>query len=286
MISVIITSANEKKTLLKALNRVIKNLKELTLENWEILIVSPDKESGEMVKDINNPKIKFLKDKGEGKPAALNQAFKKVTGDLIILTDGDVYIEDKSIYYILNLLNKKNVGAVTGRPVSILKKSNIFGYWSYFLTNAAHQMRLKNNSFPCSGYLYGIKNVIPEIPENSLADDGVITKKLRDKGLRVKYQPKAIVYVKYPNNFKDWLKQKVRSTGGYLQDQTSKDRSFFQEIRQGIKLFFSYPNNLKEYFWTFLLYLGRIYLWLLIFWNIKIKNKDFKKIWQRIESTK
>lgn len=162
----------------------------------------------------------------------------------------------------------------------------MLGYWSHFLTHAAHQWRLKSNFFPCSGYLYAFRNVIEKIPSNMLAEDGVISGLIRKRGYQIAYAPQAEVYVKYPDNLKDWLKQKLRSTGGYVQKQSQKERNFFQEVGRGVIIFFTYPQSIKEFFWTILLYLSRIYLWVKIFWEIKIKNKDFKSIWQRVESTK
>jgi len=184
------------------------------------------------------------------------------------------------------------IGAVSGHPVSLNKRENIFGYWSHFLTEAAHQMRLKNRIWPCSGYLYAVrKKLVEKIPEDIFSEDAYLTELIRSKGYKIFYEPKAIVYVKYPDNFCDWLKQKIRSTGGYIQKIKNekikiKSRGFFQEIKGGIKLFFKYPKNLKEFFWTILLYLARVYLWLLIFLKIKIFHQKFSKIWQRVESTK
>src|SRR6056297_805076 len=197
MISVVITSANEKDTLLRAISSVSNNFKK-NENNWEIIVVSPDKEASLMVRKLNNPNIKYLKDKGKGKPVALNQAFKKALGDIIVLTDGDVEIGNNSIKYLIKPFKDHNVGAVTSRPVTILKKDNMFGYWSWFLTQAAHDMRMRLKKFPCSGYLYAIKNVVQEIPEDSLADDGVITNIIRNQGLKIKYEPRSKVYVKYP----------------------------------------------------------------------------------------
>ena len=109
---------------------------------------------------------------------------------------------------------------------------------------------------------------------------------VREKGYRIIYAPEAEVYVKYPDDFKDWLKQKVRSAGGYVQKQSRGERNVFQEIASGLKLFFTYPKTFKEYWWTILLYLARLYLWLRIFWRIKIRKEEFKNVWRRIESTK
>ncbi|MBU4369159.1 glycosyltransferase family 2 protein [Patescibacteria group bacterium] len=303
MISIIITTYKESETLPKAIRAILnQNIK----QEYELLVVGPDKKTQEVVREFSKyPQIKYLKDKGHGKPSALNLAFKKAKGKILVLTDGDVFIGENVLKRLIEPFQNDKIGAVSGNPVSLNSKNHILGYWSHFLTNAAHQWRLKGGDFPCSGYLYGFRDIIKEIPENVLAEDGIITQMIRDKDYQIAYAPEAKVYVKYPNNFKDWLKQKVRSTGGYSQKsqitnhksqtnskskiqiiKTKKTRSFFQEIKDGLILFFTYPKTFKEFFYTILLYKARVLLWLIIFWKIKIRKKSFASIWQRVESTK
>ena len=287
MISIIITTYKEKNTLPKCLTVI---LGEKLDQNCEILVVGPDEETASIAQQFasTNPRIKYIKDEYRGKPAALNLAFKQASGDVLVLTDGDVWMENNGLKRLLTPLADPKVGAVTGHPVPTNLRNNIFGYWAHFLTNAAHQMRLTTKTFPCSGYLYAFrKNLIHYIPEEILSEDGWITQQIRKQSYAISYAPDALVYVKYPNNFHDWLLQKKRSTGGYIQKkQLRQERNIINEITGGIKLFFTYPKNLKEFYWTKLLYLSRLYLWLLIFWQVKIKKVNLKKIWQRIESTK
>ncbi|MDD3102130.1 MAG: glycosyltransferase family 2 protein [Patescibacteria group bacterium] len=295
MISIIITTNKEPKSLPQAIQSFLDS--NLLKADDEILIVGPDEESEKIAKEfqIRFPVIKYLKDKGKGKPAALNLVFQQARGEILILSDGDVKIKKEDLEYLITPFENNKVGAVSGQPISTSSRNNLFGYWSHFLTFAAHQMRLKNRNFPCSGYLFAIlKKIIDQIPENMLAEDAVMTQMARNQGYQVVYAPQAKVYIKYPDNFKDWLKQKVRSTGGYVQEfgiwnlesRIKKMRNFWQEVQSGIKLFFIFPKTIKEFFWTILLYLARIYLWLAIFWQIKIRKKTFAHIWQRIESTK
>jgi len=314
MISVIITTYKEPKTLPKAINSILNQIPKSMGEEMEIIVVGPDRQTKSVVQKFSSHYsfIKYIQDRGEGKPAALNLAFKKSKGDIIVSTDGDVIISSSAIKNLIHPFKDKDVGATSGHPISINERDTILGYWSHFLTNAAHQMRIKRDIWPCSGYLYAFRNIIREIPTNALSEDGLISQMIRNKGYLIKYCPKAKVYVKYPNNFKDWLKQKVRSVGGYWQkfqiqnpclpagmaksettpkfkiliSKIKKMRSFRQEVLDGIKLFFAYPKSIKEFFWTILLYLMRIYLWLTIFWKIRIRKEKFKTIWKRIESTK
>ncbi len=302
MISIIITSKKEEKTLPLALKAILEE----EIPDSEIIVVSPDEETEKIIKELSIPlfsdgrakqtmSIRYLKDKGIGKPAALNLAFKEARGEILVLTDGDVLIEKGAIKKLLKYFDDENIGAVTGRPVSVNPSNQMFGYWSHFLTKAADNLRRKRSKngeyLVCSGYLYAIRNIIREIPEDTLVEDSIISEMIYQKGYKIAYEPQSRVFVKYPDNFSDWLKQKIRTTGGYTQKfkiqnsklKIQKMRSFLGEVKDGLKLFFTYPKNLKEFFWTILLYLARLYLWFLIFWQIKILKKTS---WPRIESTK
>lgn len=295
MISVIITTKKEPLTLPKAIEAIFINLRHLSEKDYEILVVGPDSQTEGIVK--NYPSIKFIKDAGLGKPAALNLALKQARGEILILTDGDVYLKEDAIKKIMGHFNNQAIGAITGRPVAINCHKNLFGYWAKFLTDAADWTRKKKAKrgeyLVCSGYLYAFRNVIKEIPQETLVEDGIISQIIWQNSYKISYEPKAIVYVKFPTNFSDWLKQKIRSTGGYLQEvkarnkklimKKDKMRGFIEEVSDGLKLFFTYPKTLKEFFWTILLYLARLYLWFLILIKIKILKKT---PWERVESTK
>ena len=172
----------------------------------------------------------------------------------------------------------------------------MLGFWSHLLTEVgAHETRKllndKNKFIVCSGYLMALRSgIIKEIPEDSLSDDAVISNLIYSKGYKTAYAPNAKVFVKYPSTFKDWIKQKRRSAGGYLQikkftNRKDEMRSFTKESA-GIFRALRYPKSLKEYFYLFLLVLARIYLWLLIFIDLKLKKRSFKEVWQRVETTK
>jgi len=305
MISIIITTYKEKETLPKAIKIILNE--RLINKEFEILVVGPDEETEKIANEFSKkyPEVKYLKDKGIGKPSALNLAIEKVKGEILVLTDGDVFIKKGAIDKLLEHFKDEKVGAVTAHPVSINPRNNLFGYWSHFLTDAADYVRKKKNRageyLVCSGYLYAFrkkailnkKGEIIKIPEETLVEDSFISQIIWQNNYKIVYEPEAIVYVKYPDNFSDWLKQKIRATGGYVQKSQIKNfklknrmRGFLEEVSDGLKLFFTYPKNLKEFFWTILLYFARLYLWFLIFWQIKILKKPFSKIWQRVESTK
>ena len=128
------------------------------------------------------------------------------------------------------------------------------------------------------------------MPEDTLSDDAYNSHTIKNKGYKIDYSPFYYVYVKYQDNFSDWVKQKKRSAGGYNQikyifKEKNIDRSLTKESA-GILQVLKYPKNLREFLWTLELIFARIYLWMLIFRDINIKKQDFKKVWVRVESTK
>src|SRR3989344_4084807 len=135
MISIIITAYKEANSIGKSIEAILRN----KLAHYEILVLAPDEETLNIArlyasKDKN---INVIKDKGEGKPSALNLAFKVAKGDILILTDGDVYINNNAIPLILKKFEDQQIGAVTGRPISINNRRTMLGFWSNLLADVA-----------------------------------------------------------------------------------------------------------------------------------------------------
>ena len=292
MISIIITAYKEEKTVGKAIESILQNK---ILRSYEILVLAPDQKTLKVVEEYSKKykEVKAIKDNGEGKPSALNLAFKIAKGDILILTDGDVYISRDSLAKLLEHFGNKKIGAVSGRPISLNSKRNKLGFWSHLLTDIADKRRKKaieiNKRFYCSGYLFAMRRgIVDKIPKATLSDDGLISFLIHSKGYKINYEPEAKVYVKFPANLKDWIKQKRRSAGGYNQIKlwTKKEMRSFSKESSGIFQVLKYPKTLKEFCWTFELIFIRLYLWFIIFKDINLKKKDFKKIWVRVDSTK
>jgi cellulose synthase/poly-beta-1,6-N-acetylglucosamine synthase-like glycosyltransferase len=143
----------------------------------------------------------------------------------------------------------------------------------------------------CSGYLYAIRaGLIDTIPEDALAEDAVISHRIAEWGHVIRYAPDATVLVRYPTTYRDWLRQKVRSAGGYAQPFIAHSplrmRSFRDEAASGLWRALRYARNLREFFWTLLLIGARLHLWLLILWLVRLRRRPLGELWQRVESTK
>ena len=291
MISIVITSFKEPKTIGKAIESFIN---QNTKEKYELIISSPDKETQEIVKKY--PKVKLFKDPGKGKTYALNLLLPKLKGNIVILSDGDVYVSENSINELLKFFNDKKVGCVTGRPVSINSRDNLLGYWSHLLCYGAHRMRLKRDKkeefLECSGYLWAFRNkLISEIPRET-AEDSIVPLLLYLKGYKIKYAPLAEVYIKYPSTMHEFIEQKKRTSKAHetLINYTNlkkipRMKSLRNEITESYTLF-SFSRDIKEFFWTILLFPVRLYIWISSFFALYLKKDSKVDGWQAVKTTK
>jgi len=295
MLSIIITAFNEplvEKAILSVLNQTIE-------EPYELIVSSPDKRTEKIVKQLSKvyPQLKYFKDPGKGKVFALNKVFKIVQGRILILTDGDVFLEKNSINEIVKKFEDKNIGCVSGRPMAQNDKNTMFGYWAHLLYDVgAHKIsrkkRYEKGKFlECSGYLFAFKNnVIGKLPLD-VAEDSITPYLFWKEGYKIAYAENAKVYVKNPTNLHDFIKQRKRTANSH--EKLTKYASDFprvktlkNEILEGSIAALKYAKNPRELIWTFTLYPIRLYIWLNLLFDLKFKKKGYQDGWERSESTK
>jgi len=289
-LSILVTAYREPLTVGRALEALISQLD----AGSEVFLICPDEPTARV--GARYPQVTVLRDAGHGKPAALNLGFQHAQGEIMVMTDGDVWVEQGAIAELLKPFNDPQVGAVSGRPVSVSPRDTMLGYWSHVLTDAgAHIERSIRDSrgefLVCSGYLYAVRAALVDpIPEEALAEDAVISHSIAEKEFRVRYTQNSRVFVRYPTTYHDWLTQKVRSAGGYAQPIIARSRfqmrSFRREAAAGPLRALTYARNIREIAWTILLAAARLHLWLLVFWRVRVQRKPLAELWQRVETTK
>lgn len=297
MIDVIITSYNEPKSTLRAVEIFLKQLG----KNDRITVVDPFPEVEKFLKKrIKDKRLVFFLDPGEGKSYALNLLFSERYSEnknyIFILSDGDVYISENAVEELIKKFKDKKTGCVTGKPISMDRRESKYGYWSKLLYVAIDRVRKRladeNKFFQCSGYLFAIRNgIIGDIPLE-VPEDAIIPYLFWKKGYKISYADKAEVYVKYPDNWRDWVNQRVRTIKAHenipkFAKDMPRTKSFFNEIKTGSFFALTFPKNIKEFIWTIELYIARLYIYLKSFVEIKM-NKKFNPGWREteIKSTK
>ncbi len=283
-ISVIVTAANEEKTISKAIRSILSQLN----KNDELIVVAPDDPTLASAKKVSS-RVKTIRDKGEGKPSALNLAVEQTKNKILVLTDGDVYVDKKALKHLFSPLKDKKTGIVSGQPVPTNSKNNLYGFWAHLATQIAHQQRLQRlkTGLPldCSGYLLAFrKKLFTPFSKNTLGEDSLLSQNINSQGYQTQYAPQAKVYVKYHTNLIDCLKQKFRSVGGATVQSRSSMRGPLSEIAQ-IPFTLKLIKTLPQFFYWLSAFFFRFCLWILIFINLKLR-KPTLKLWSRTESTK
>ena len=256
----------------------------------EILIVSSGctDNTENIIKSSKSKKIKLIIEKErKGKPSAINKIFATAKGDIIIMTDGDVFPKKGCTKKLLEKF-KKNTGLVSGRLIPC-NTEGMCGYWAKISYAAMHRKRLQNTDFLVSGNLFAIrKGIIKKIPEYTLIDDAYIGFKTKQKGYDIIYAPKSIVLVRTPSTISDFMSQKIRTrTGWYALEKKEKIKTKRTFLNDGKELL----NILKE----FLTIKGLIYIppfcffstiaWAKAYIYLKLK-KDPLKVWRYVKTTK
>lgn len=297
MISIIVTAYEDPQSTKEAMKRLLNQ--EDFGESFELIAACPDDPTKKVIFEYKKkyPKIvKYVKQDNPDKNQLMNKILHLAQGRILIWTDGNKFVEKDAVRLIVQEFRDSSVACVGGKPLPQNSRDNLFGFWSHLLTNAAHrlrQMRFEKGEFveQCANLLAIKKDSIDKIPEG-VAEDSIIPYLIIQKGFKNVYQGNAKVYVMYPRNFADWVKQKVRSAKAheamnkYVSSKLLKQKSFFNEVFYGFFFVLSFPKNLREIYWTFLLYPARLYVWLKAFYEIKIKSKPYVAQWSRSESTK
>jgi cellulose synthase/poly-beta-1,6-N-acetylglucosamine synthase-like glycosyltransferase len=285
MINIIITSYGEPESTLRCIdsffNQKIK-------EKYKITVIDPFPEIERKIKNKYRGKINFFLDPGEGKSYALNLFLEKIHSDdkneIIIFTDGDVHVSENSVQEILNSFKDEKVGCVTGKPVCLDEKNKLFGFWSHLVFDGIHKVRTKlsqeEDFMECSGYLFAIRNGILRGFPLEVSEDGIIPYLFWKAGYKIKYVPAAEVYILNNYNWKKWKKQKIRNIKGHenyniVAPEMPRTKSFVNEIKEGTFFALKYPKNIKEGYWTALLFAARLYIYLNAFYDIKFRKKKY-----------
>jgi len=205
----------------------------------EIIVVSSGStdRTNDIINSIQSPLINLLQEKTRnGKVSALKKAANIVSGDYVLLIDGDVDIEDNFIKECFYCIYNRRVPC-TGKIIPTSIKNKFFYEISVVNCEAWNSLREKcdrtNVFLYPSGYtmLLSSKDFVEgiwNINETTVNDDGVLALTLFQKGVLFHYCDNLRVYVMFPQSFRDFFRQKIRTRMGRRQTASL----FFKKIEK------------------------------------------------------
>jgi biofilm PGA synthesis N-glycosyltransferase PgaC len=188
----------------------------------DILVVSDGSTDAtkEIAAEFSSDGVQFLLIPRTGKAGALNAAFARASGEILILTDVRQDLAPDSLRHLIAPFHDSRVGVVSGelllREGTTRGEADVGLYWKYESWIRKNLSTL-DSMFGATGPFYAIRrDLFTPIPEDILLDDVYLPMTAFFKGYRLIVEPRALAY-DYPMTRKREFDRKVRTLGGNYQ---------------------------------------------------------------------
>ena len=279
-------SANLKKLLISLLEQV-----EIGYQLLEIIVISDGStdETVNQVLSISSEKIKLIDDKSRlGKSARLNQIFKAFNGDILLLLDADIAIQDKQLISkvvdagVIEQIGLMGINAIPHKSVNLFQKSMQAGVM--VTREIGKRWKKGNNYLSFKGCFLALSKSFGKsinMPKEIINNDSYLYFAAINQGLSPIFLENAIVYYKSPQIFSDYLMQSERFkvSKSEMQKYFNFDLKPYYDIPGSVFL----VSFVKSFFSNPVFFIG--YISLNIFAKFK-KQHEIKSAWNIATSTK
>lgn len=159
----------------------------------------------------------------KGKISAMNRAIKFVQTPIVIFTDANTLLGEKSVRKIAELFADPKTGCVSGekRIYSCIKDTAAASgegiYWKYESILKKWDAEL-NSVVGAAGELFAIRTkLFQKVEPDTILDDFIISLRIAMKGYKIQYNPEAYAIETASVDVKEELKRKIRIAAGGIQ---------------------------------------------------------------------
>ena len=180
--------------------------------------------------------IKVINKPNSGKALSLNLAINNAKGELIAVVDADSYPNKDALKRMVGHFEDHSVAAITSR-VLVKNKNNwlsrfqVLDYsiiaWTRKLLDFVDSVYVTNG--PLSVYRKSVVQKVGGFDQHNLTEDIEITWHILSEGYNTRMSYSAIVYTIVPQDFKSWVKQRIRWNLGGLQTVKKYWRTMFKK---------------------------------------------------------
>jgi cellulose synthase/poly-beta-1,6-N-acetylglucosamine synthase-like glycosyltransferase/peptidoglycan/xylan/chitin deacetylase (PgdA/CDA1 family) len=223
LVSVIVPAYNEAANIAGTVRSLLAN----DYPQLEVIVVddgSSDDTAG-IVERLALPRVRVVRQRNAGKPAALNTGVGYAGGDILILVDGDTVFAPDAIGRLIQPLRDPGVGAVSGNT-KVANRGGLLGRWQHleYVIN-----------FNLDRRMFDVGRCMPTVPgaigafrrsavrdvggvsQDTLAEDTDFTMAVIRAGWRVVYQPDAVAWTEAPASLRQLWRQRYRWCYGTMQ---------------------------------------------------------------------
>ena len=239
VISILIAAFNEEEVIEQKIESVLKS--EYPPDRLEILVGSDAStdSTNKILERLNkgNPDMRiFLFEERTGKPEVVNQLVKESKGDILVITDANVMLDQTALREMAGYFKKSKIGLVDSRMINTrLKKDGISHQEKFYISR---EVRIKHNESLLWGSMMGPfggcyavrKALFKPVPGNFIVDDFYINMAVLQQGYKCISNIDAKVYEDVSNNLKEEFRRKKRISAGNFQNLSAYRSLLFSSI--------------------------------------------------------
>jgi cellulose synthase/poly-beta-1,6-N-acetylglucosamine synthase-like glycosyltransferase len=159
----------------------------------------------------------------KGKIAAMNRAARLVETPIVVFSDANTILGEKSIRLIVDAFKNPKVGCVSGEKRILQKETEGAAgageglYWKYESTLKKWDAEWYS-VVGAAGELFAVRTeLLEEVEPDTLLDDFIISLRIAMKGYTIQYNPEAYAAETSSLSVKEELKRKIRISAGGIQ---------------------------------------------------------------------
>lgn len=245
-VSIIIPALNEQDTIAWT----IRSLHEQTYKNLEIIIVDDGSEDRtpticrEMASMFAD--LKYLRfSERAGKSAVLNYGLKFATGEFVVFVDSDTTFDRDAIFLIISTFADPKVGGVSGNlsvrngDENLLTTLQKIEYM--FTISMGRRVRSLFGTLPIiSGAFGAFRRELIGLErlgghEPGPGNDSDLAIRVRKKGYKIKFQPRAFCLTNAPTEMFRLMKQRSRWDRNMIKNRIRKHKDVFNPFSKGFR---------------------------------------------------
>ena len=158
-----------------------------------------------------------------GKMAAIKRAIPYATGEIMVFTDANTFLNIAAVKELVKHYQNEKVGAVAGEKRIFVDKhadASSAGegfYWKYESKLKEWDYELYSN-VGAAGELFSIRTALYQpVESDTIIDDHMIAMRIAEKGYIIAYEPNAYAIETASANTSEELKRKIRIAAGGIQ---------------------------------------------------------------------
>lgn len=239
--TILISAFNEELNI----ERTITGCLEVDYPNFEVVVVDDGSTDGTvdiLAPFVNSGDVRlFAKKVNEGKAMALNDVIPYTNGEIILFIDADAIPDRQILRMMVPHFQSPRVAAVTGNPRVVNRSSFLSKIQTIEFSSIISLQRRGARTW---GKLLTVSGVVAAFHRDALADVGMfspdmatedidLTWKLQLNHYQIRYEPKAVVWMRVPNTFRGLWRQRRRWALGLAQVvQRHSERALSWENRR------------------------------------------------------